>query len=53
MREALKKAPAKCEITVYPDAQHGFNGDYRPSYNEKDAKEAWAKMLAWFKDNGV
>jgi len=53
MREALKKATVKSEIIVYPDAQHGFNADYRPSYNEKDAKDAWAKMLAWFKDNGV
>lgn len=53
MREALKKAKVKSEIIVYPDAQHGFNADYRPSYNEKDAKDAWAKMLAWFKANGV
>ena len=40
-------------IDVFPDAQHGFNADYRPSYNEKDAKEGWARMLAWFKANGV
>jgi carboxymethylenebutenolidase len=38
---------------VFPDAQHGFNADYRPSYNEADAKEAWSRMLAWFRDNGV
>ena len=54
MRAALKAAgDTKSNIIVYPDAQHGFNGDYRPSYNEKDAKDAWAKMLAWFKDHGV
>jgi carboxymethylenebutenolidase len=53
MRAALKKAKVKSEIIVYPDAQHAFNADYRPSYNEKDAKDAWAKMLKWFKDNGV
>jgi carboxymethylenebutenolidase len=40
-------------IDVFPDAQHGFNADYRPSYNEKDAEEGWARMLAWFKANGV
>jgi carboxymethylenebutenolidase len=56
--EAMKKALAdsgntKCRIDVYADAQHGFNADYRPSYNEKDAKDGWAKMLAWFKDNEV
>lgn len=54
MRAALKAAgDAKSNITVYPDAQHGFNADYRPSYNEADAKDAWAKMLAWFKAHGV
>ncbi len=51
MRKAL--AGSKSEILVYPDSDHGFNADYRPSYNEKDAKEAWAKMLAWFKANGA
>ena len=27
--------------------------DYRPSYNEKEAKEGWAKCLAWFRGHGV
>ena len=43
----------KSRIDVFADAQHGFNADYRPSYNERDAKDGWARMLAWFKDNGV
>jgi carboxymethylenebutenolidase len=56
--DAMKKALAdsgntKSRIDVFPDAQHGFNADYRPSYNEKDAKDGWARMLAWFKANGV
>src|SRR5262249_34073235 len=53
-REAACKAAGKtCESKVYPDAQHGFNADYRPSYNAADAKDAWARMLAWFKQNGA
>lgn len=44
---------SKSHIDVFADAQHGFNADYRPSYNEKDAKEGWSRMLTWFKDNGV
>jgi carboxymethylenebutenolidase len=57
-REAMKKALAdagnkKSTIEVFDDAQHGFNADYRPSYNEKDAKEGWSRMLTWFKANGV
>jgi carboxymethylenebutenolidase len=53
-RQAACKAAGKtCEIKVYPDAPHGFNADYRPSYRADDAKDAWARMLAWFKQNGV
>jgi carboxymethylenebutenolidase len=40
-------------IHVYPDAQHGFHADYRASYNEADARDGWARMLAHFKTNGV
>jgi carboxymethylenebutenolidase len=54
MRAALKAAGKKgTEIVVYPDAEHGFHADYRASYNEKDAKDAWARMLAHFRRNGV
>jgi carboxymethylenebutenolidase len=53
MRTALKAANSPSEIVIYPDAPHGFNADYRPSYRETDAKEAWNRMLAWFKKYGV
>ena len=53
MREALKAAGSKSQIHVYPDAQHGFHADYRPSYSEADAKDAWGRMMAWFKQYGV
>jgi carboxymethylenebutenolidase len=53
MEAACKTAGKTCEFKVYPDAQHGFNADYRPSYNAEDAKDAWAQMLAWFKKYGV
>ena len=42
-----------CESKVYPDAQHGFLADYRPSYNAEAAKDAWAMTLDWFKKHGV
>ncbi|MBL6079942.1 dienelactone hydrolase family protein [Belnapia sp. T18] len=41
------------ELRVYPEAPHGFNADYRPSYREDVAKDGWARMLAWFKAHGV
>ena len=54
MAAALEKAGKKgSSIHVYPDAGHGFHADYRSSYNEADAKDGWARMLAHFKANGV
>lgn len=54
MRAALAKAGKRdSHIELFMDAQHGFFADYRASYNEKAAKEAWAHMLAFFKKNGV
>ncbi|MDR3508608.1 MAG: dienelactone hydrolase family protein [Caulobacteraceae bacterium] len=41
------------QIVTYPDAEHGFHADYRPSYNPADAKDGWARMLAHFRRNGV
>ncbi len=41
------------EVVVFPDAGHGFHADYRPSYNAADARDGWARMLAWFKQHGV
>ena len=52
MRGALHAAgKTNFKLELFPDAQHGFFADYRPSYNEKDAKQAWREMLAWFKKN--
>jgi carboxymethylenebutenolidase len=53
MRTALNIVDSPSQIVVYPDADHGFNADYRPSYNKEAAQDAWAKMLKWFKQNGV
>jgi carboxymethylenebutenolidase len=48
MRASLKVIDNPSEIIVYPEAQHGFNADYRPTYNQEAAQDAWKKMLAWF-----
>jgi carboxymethylenebutenolidase len=54
MRRALAAAhKIRSEIIVYPDAGHGFHADYRDSYNAADAKDGWARMLAFFAKNGV
>ena len=53
MRAALAAAKQPSEIHVYPDAPHGFHADYRPSFREADAKDAWRRCLEWFRKNGV
>jgi len=53
MKAKLKAAKKPSEIVIYPNTPHGFNADYRASYREKEAKDGWKKMLAWFKKYGV
>jgi carboxymethylenebutenolidase len=53
MRDRLKSGKSKSQIIVYPNAPHAFFADYRPSYREKEAKEGWKQLLAWFKKYGV
>ena len=56
MKAALANGSAaarKSEFVVYPDAQHAFHADYRPSYQADAAQNGWRRCLAWFKANGV
>ncbi|MEP7354248.1 MAG: dienelactone hydrolase family protein, partial [Acidobacteriota bacterium] len=53
MRLSLEIVDSPSELVVYPNAQHGFYADYRPSYSKVDAEDAWKRTLAWFKRNGV
>jgi carboxymethylenebutenolidase len=46
---ALKAAGRTVDVHIYPDGPHGFFADYRPSYREAMAKDAWGKCLAFFK----
>jgi carboxymethylenebutenolidase len=51
MEAALKTAGRTAEFVLYPDAPHAFHADYRASYRENPAKDAWARCLAWFKEH--
>jgi carboxymethylenebutenolidase len=53
MKAKLATGKSGSEIIVYPDADHGFNADYRPSYNAEAAADGWKHMLDWFKKYGV
>jgi carboxymethylenebutenolidase len=53
MKAALQAAGKKAEFHIYPGAPHGFHADYRPSYRKEAADDAWNRLSAWFKSNGV
>jgi carboxymethylenebutenolidase len=50
---ASNPASQASRIHVYADAPHAFNADYRPSYRKDEAEDAWRRMQAWFRQNGV
>ena len=39
--DKAKAANKMVDIVIYPEAPHGFHADYRPSYREADADDAW------------
>ncbi len=49
--EALKKYKKEYQIFTYEGTGHGFNNDTNAErYNEKAAKLAWSRTVAFFKD---
>jgi carboxymethylenebutenolidase len=56
MQAALRGGSAaaqRSEFVLYRQAPHAFFADYRPSYREADARDAWARCLAWLQRHGV
>lgn len=45
---ALKAAGVEYQSFVYPGAQHGFNNDTTPRYDEAAAKLAWQRTVDFF-----
>ncbi|MDQ2754286.1 MAG: dienelactone hydrolase family protein [Actinomycetota bacterium] len=49
LRKAAATAGVPTEIMRYPDADHGFHCDDRPSvFNADAAADAWSRALTWF-----
>ena len=46
---ALKANHVDYQHFVYPGAEHGFNNDTTPRYDEAAAKLAWGRTMAFFK----
>ena len=52
LREAAAKSGVDTDVVRYPDADHGFNCDHRPSfYHEASAKDAWGRTVKWLGDH--
>lgn len=48
LRAALGAAPVPTEVVRYPDSEHAFFNDVRPSYNAVASADAWVRTLDWF-----
>jgi len=53
LRDVLATNGKDAEIILYPDADHGFMNEERPSYHPARATEAWAKTIAFFRSHLV
>ncbi len=49
MRGLINKSGSGSEIVVFPNVDHGFNADYRPSYDKAAATYAQKLATDWFK----
>jgi carboxymethylenebutenolidase len=48
VRQVVASAPVDAEVVRYPDADHGFNCDERPSYDAAASSDAWRRTLDFF-----
>ena len=53
MQAGLEKSDSHSEIVVFPNVNHGFNADYRPTYNKTSADYSWQLTRDWLKRHGV
>lgn len=53
MRGLINQGGSGSEIVVFPNVDHGFNADYRPSYDKAAATYAQKLANDWFKKHRV
>jgi carboxymethylenebutenolidase len=52
-RKKLRAAGAPADFVIYEGAPHAFFADYRESYKQGPAEDAWRRALAFLRKNGV
>ena len=53
MQKELVKSGSGSKILVFPGVDHGFNADYRPTYDATAAEYGWKLARDWFKEHGA
>ena len=53
MRGELAAGSSGSEVVVFPGVHHGFNADYRPTYDKLAADYAWQLAREWLHGHGV
>ncbi len=53
MTAGLRASGSDSKIVVFPNVNHGFNADYRPTYDKVAATYASKLTLDWLKERGV
>lgn len=53
MQKGLQQSGSGSEIIVFPAVSHGFNADYRPSYDKTAAQYGWKLTRDWLRSHGV
>lgn len=53
MTAELDKGKSGSQIVVFPGVDHGFNADYRPTYDKATAEYATHLLQDWFKTHGL
>ena len=52
MRGEIAKPGSGSKIVMFPNVDHGFNADYRPSYDKVAATYAMKLTRDWLKERG-
>lgn len=53
MEEVLAQGKSQSKFVIFENSGHAFHADYRPTFNEADAKKGWQLCLDWFLQHGV
>jgi carboxymethylenebutenolidase len=51
LAEAMKQSGRAFEYHVYPGARHAFFNDTRPTFHPEAARDAWSRVLAFYRAN--